>query len=161
MDVETYLDKGRKAKKRNLKLARKLKASKPKNLDVKVHEFHDEVFSEINCLNCGNCCKTTSPGMHNKDVERLARHLGIKPGEVIDTYMEMDSDGEYVFRSAPCPFLGSDNYCSVYESRPLACREYPHTNRKRFYQVIDLTVKNSEICPAVVSILDKLESEYH
>jgi len=140
------------------KLARKLKSSKPKNLDTLVHGYHNEVFEKIDCLACGNCCKTTSPGMHDRDVDRLAKHLKIKPGQVIEQYMEMDADGEYVFRSAPCPFLGADNYCSVYESRPTACREYPHTNRKRFYQVLDLSVKNTEICPAVVAIFDKLRA---
>ncbi len=98
--------------------------------------------------------------MHDKDVERLARNLRMKPVEVIEKYMEMDTDGEYVFRSAPCPFLGADNYCSVYESRPLACREYPHTNRKRFYQVLDLSVQNTAVCPAVVRIFEKLRDAY-
>ena len=150
------LEKGKIQKKENIKLAAKLKASKPRDLDKQVHEFHKEVFEKIDCLTCANCCKTTSPGMHDRDVDRLAKHLKIKPSQVIEQYMEMDSDGEYVFRSAPCPFLGADNYCSVYESRPLACREYPHTNRKRFYQVLDLSVKNTEVCPAVVAIFDKL-----
>lgn len=160
MEVEKYLQSGLKNKSRNKKLAAKLKSEKPKDLDKNVHAFHEEVFEEIDCLSCGNCCKTTSPGMHEKDVERLARHLRLKPGEVIEKYMELDADDEYVFRSAPCPFLGLDNYCSVYESRPTACREYPHTNRKRFYQVLDLSVKNTEICPAVVSIFEKLQAVY-
>ena len=161
IDVESYIALGQKNLKQNKKLATKLKSSKPKTLDDEVHSLHEEVFQEIDCLKCGNCCKTTSPGMHDKDVERLAKHLRIKPGEVIDRYMEMDSDGEYVFRSAPCPFLGEDNYCSVYSSRPTACREYPHTNRKRFYQVLDLSVKNTAICPAVVQIFEKLQAVYN
>jgi Fe-S-cluster containining protein len=98
--------------------------------------------------------------MHDKDVERLAKHLKLKPSEVVEQYMELDKDGEYVFRSAPCPFLGVDNYCSVYESRPLACREYPHTNRKRFYQILNLSVKNTEVCPAVVRVFENLEKHY-
>ncbi len=137
-------------------MATQLKASKPKHLDSTVHKLHDEAFEEIDCLQCANCCKTTSPGMHDRDVDRLAKHLRLKPSQVIEKYMEMDGDGEYVFRSAPCPFLGSDNYCSVYESRPLACREYPHTNRKRFYQVLDLSVKNLDVCPAVVRVFERL-----
>lgn len=161
MNVAAHMDSGQNSLKQNRKLAARLKASKPKNLDTVVHEFHDEVFEEIDCLKCANCCKTTSPGMHDKDVERLAKHLRIKPREIIEKYMEMDSDGEYVFRSAPCPFLGADNYCSVYESRPLACREYPHTNRKRFYQVLDLSVKNTAVCPAVVRIFEKLQTAYN
>ena len=159
-DLIALLRQGESQKKENKRLAAKLKTTKPKDLDKQVHAFHDEVFEKIDCLTCANCCKTTSPGMHDRDVERLAKHLKIKPLQVIEQYMEMDADGEYVFRSAPCPFLGADNYCSVYESRPLACREYPHTNRKRFYQVLDLSVKNTDVCPAVVAIFDKIRDSY-
>lgn len=158
--LDKILQAGRNQKKANKKLASKLKTSRPKNLDITVQEFHDEAFEKIDCLTCGNCCRTTSPGMHDRDVERLAKHLKMKPADLADTYMHLDKDGEYVFKSAPCPFLGDDNYCSVYESRPLACREYPHTNRKRFYQVLDLSVKNTEICPAVVIVMDKLRAAY-
>jgi uncharacterized protein len=142
------------------KLAKRLKKKKPKDLDQIVHDLHDETFEEIDCLDCGNCCKTTSPAIHDKDVDRLAKHLKVKAVDLIAQHMEMDNDGDYVFRSAPCPFLGADNYCSVYEARPLACREYPHTNRKRFYQVLDLSVKNTEICPAVVKVLEGLKKAY-
>ena len=154
------LEQGKSQIKENKKLAAKLKSSRPKGLDKRVHGYHDDVFEEIDCLTCANCCKTTSPGMHDRDVERLAKHLKVKPAQLIEQHMEMDSDGDYVFRSAPCPFLGADNYCSVYESRPLACREYPHTNRKRFYQVLDLSVKNTEVCPAVLAVFEKLRGCY-
>ena len=160
MEYRDIIQKGSSEKKENLQLAKRLKKKKPKNLDALVHDAHDEAFNEIDCLKCANCCKTTSPGMHDKDVERLAKHLKKKPSEIIDEHMELDNDGEYVFRSAPCPFLGADNYCSVYEARPLACREYPHTNRKRFYQVLELSVKNTEICPAVVRVFQNLKSVY-
>lgn len=158
-DLFALLELGRARKKENKKLAARLKASRPKDLDTVVHRLHDEVFEKIDCLSCANCCKTTSPGMHDRDVERLAKHLRMKPSQVILEYMEMDADGEYVFRGAPCPFLGADNYCSVYESRPLACREYPHTNRRRFYQVLDLSVRNTEICPAVVAVFEGVRGE--
>ncbi|MBD3636229.1 MAG: YkgJ family cysteine cluster protein [Crocinitomicaceae bacterium] len=159
MDVQKILQEGLSKKSENKKLANRLKKSKPKHLDALVHDLHEEVFEEIDCLACANCCKTTSPGMHNKDVERLAKFLKIKPAELIAQHMELDEDGEYVFRAAPCPFLGADNYCSVYEVRPLACREYPHTNRKRFYQVLDLSVKNTGVCPAVVKVFEGLQEK--
>lgn len=159
MDVQKILQEGLSKKSENKKLANRLKRSKPKHLDALVHDLHEEVFEEIDCLACANCCKTTSPGMHNKDVERLAKFLKVKPAELIAQHMELDEDGEYVFRAAPCPFLGADNYCSVYEARPLACREYPHTNRKRFYQVLDLSVKNTGVCPAVVKVFEGLQEK--
>ncbi|MFT4601091.1 MAG: Fe-S-cluster containining protein [Arenicella sp.] len=160
MDLEGILKDGAKNIAETKKLAKRLKKKKPKDLDQKVHQLHEETFNEIDCLDCGNCCKTTSPAIHDKDVDRLAKHLRVKPVDLIAQHMEMDNEGDYVFRSAPCPFLGADNYCSVYEARPLACREYPHTNRKRFYQVVELSVRNTEICPAVVRILDELKKAY-
>ena len=68
----------------------------------------------------------------------------------------MDNEGDYVLTTAPCPFLGADNYCSVYEDRPLACREYPHTDRKNMYQILGLTRKNMEVCPAVTHIVQEI-----
>ncbi|MEO9531317.1 MAG: YkgJ family cysteine cluster protein [Crocinitomicaceae bacterium] len=160
MDVEKELEKGRSALSENKNFTKRLKKKKPKDLDVQVQDLHDEVFDTVDCLSCANCCKTTSPGMHDKDVDRLAKHLRMKSVDLIAQHMKMDNDGDYVFREAPCPFLGSDNYCSVYEARPLACREYPHTNRKRFYQVLDLTVKNTEVCPATIKVLEGLKKVY-
>jgi len=143
----------------NKTLVKKLKKSKPKNLDDIVHQFHDEEFDKIDCLTCANCCRTTSPAIYEKDIDRLAKHLKIKPSNLIRQYLHKDEDNDYVFKSAPCPFLGSDNYCMVYDSRPLACREYPHTNRKRFYQVLEISLSNTTICPAVANIFEQLKKE--
>ena len=135
----------------------KLRKKKPKNLDKVVHELHDEVFQEIDCLDCANCCKSISPTLYDKDVERLARHFKIKPSQFVNEYLYIDDEGDYVFKQTPCPFLLPDNYCIAYESRPKACREYPHTDRKRFYQILNLTLKNTEICPAVFDVVEKLK----
>jgi Fe-S-cluster containining protein len=160
MNVNDELSKGTVQFNINKVLVQKLKKAKPRDLDTEVEKFHDEVFDLVDCLQCANCCKTTSPGMKDRDVERLARHLRLRPAQLIEKHMALDADGDYVFRSAPCPFLGADNYCTVYESRPTACREYPHTNRKRFYQILDLSLKNTEVCPAVVRVFEKLQRRY-
>lgn len=143
----------------NKALVKKLKRSKAKSLDDTVHELHDEAFEKIDCLDCANCCKTTSPAIYERDIDRLAKHLKIKPSQLIDQYLQKDDDNDYVFKSAPCPFLDHENYCMVYESRPLACKEYPHTNRKRFYQVLDLSLTNTGICPAVAIIFEALKNK--
>lgn len=156
-DLKAKLDLAEKNKTENKILVKKLKKSKPKGLDNQVHQLHDEVFEKIDCLDCANCCKTTSPAIYERDIDRLAKHLRIKPSKLIEQYLEKDTDNDYVFRSAPCPFLDHENYCMVYESRPTACREYPHTNRKRFYQILDLSLKNTEICPAVADVFEGLK----
>ncbi len=134
----------------------KLKQRPPKKLDDEFHELHEEVFEEIDCLDCANCCSTTSPIFYDKDVERMAAYFKMKPAQFFDAYLKMDEDGDQVLRSSPCPFLQEDNKCEAYEARPKACREYPHTNRKRMHQILDLTAKNTRICPAVARITERM-----
>lgn len=160
LDVKGILGKGKQVHKENKRLVQKLKQKKPKDLDLVVRDYHDEVFEDIDCLDCANCCKTTSPLFLPKDIERLAKHLKTRPANFIEQYLHIDEDGDYVLNDAPCPFLGHDNYCSVYEARPNACREYPHTNRKKFRQLLNLTLKNTEICPATVRIMERLRQHY-
>ena len=142
------------------KLFKILKKRKPKNLDNIVHEAHEEVFEEIDCLECANCCKTLGPRITDVDIVRLAKYLKVKPRKLIEDYLRIDEDGDYVFKEMPCPFLMPDNYCMVYESRPKACREYPHTDRKRFYQVLNLTQENVKTCPAVYEIVEKIKESF-
>lgn len=142
----------------NKKLIKGLKRKPPRDLDSRFHHEHEKVFQEIDCLQCANCCKTTSPIISIHDLERLAKLERIKPKEFIDKYLRIDEEGDYVFKSTPCPFLDKNNHCSVYEHRPKACREYPHTNRKRMAQILDLTYRNSLVCPAVLEILERLKS---
>lgn len=129
------------------------KRKKPKNLDDIFHTQHHQVFRKIDCLKCANCCKTTSPIFRDVDIKRIASHLRMSETNFIKNYLKIDEDNDYVLQQSPCHFLLPDNTCMIYEHRPLACREYPHTDRKNMVQIIDLTLKNAEICPAVSQIL--------
>ncbi len=140
-------------------LIKHLKKKKPKNLDDVVHQMHDDLFAIFSCLDCANCCKTIGPRLTDKDIDRLAKHLKIKPSAFIEQYVEIDEDNDFVFRDHPCPFLLPDNYCIVYENRPKACREYPHTDRKRFIQIFELSHKNCETCPIVYEVFEHLKKE--
>lgn len=135
---------------------KKLKQRPPKDLDKQFHEQHSAAFEKIDCLDCANCCKTTSPIFYDKDVDRMAAFFKMKAADFYDKYLKTDEDGDQVLKSSPCPFLLEDNKCLAYEARPKACREYPHTDRKRMHQVLDLTAKNTRVCPAVAEIVDKL-----
>ncbi|SDG73381.1 YkgJ family cysteine cluster protein [Psychroflexus sediminis] len=135
---------------------KRLKKRPSKHLDQTMQSLHEETFEEVDCLTCANCCKTTGPLFTNKDIERLSKHFRMKPSAFISTYLRIDEDKDYVLQSVPCPFLGSDNYCSVYEVRPKACAEFPHTDRKKFQQISNLTLKNVEICPAAFKVVEKM-----
>jgi len=143
----------------NKKYFQKLRKKKPKNLDSVMQDIHDEVFEYVDCLTCANCCKTTGPLLKDKDIDRLAKFLKMKSKVFIDQYLRIDEDNDYVFKEMPCVFLAADNYCLVYEARPKACREYPHLDRKKIFQIGNLTVKNTEICPAVFDGVEILKEK--
>lgn len=147
-------------KKANKELLKRIKKKKPSDLDTVMGDLHNETFARINCLNCANCCKTISPFLIDRDIQRISKYLKIKPSEFVSQYLDLDNEGDYVFKTSPCPFLMDDNYCSIYNVRPRACREYPHTDRKRFIQILDLTLKNTFVCPAVFEIVEELHKKY-
>lgn len=127
---------------------------KLEGMDLQIHQLHEKVTKNTDCLKCANCCRSLGPRITDKDVDRMAKALRLKSNDLIAKYLKVDEDGDTVFQSMPCPFLGSDNYCSIYESRPKACREYPHTDRKRFFQIFNLSIKNAETCPIVYEVLE-------
>lgn len=129
---------------------------KLEKMDLEIQQIHQEYVDKTDCLSCANCCRTLGPAIYDRDIERMAKALRIKPSEVVSLYLKTDEDGDYVFRSMPCPFLMDDNYCSIYEDRPKACREYPHTDRKKFVQIYKLTVQNSSTCPIAFEVLKKI-----
>lgn len=141
----------------NKKFFAKLKKKTPKNLDYMMQELHEAEFKRTDCLTCANCCKTTGPLFTNADVERISKSFRMKPQKFIDTYLRIDEENDFVLQQVPCTFLGADNYCSIYDVRPKACREFPHTDRKKFQQISNLTMKNVEICPAAFNIVEEMK----
>ncbi len=144
-------------KKSFLKIAHK----KKQNLDETIHALHHKEFKNRDCLDCANCCKTTSPIFRDVDIKRIAKNLRLKESNFINQYLKMDEDNDWVLKSSPCPFLAMDNKCEIYDVRPLACREYPHTDRKNNYQIAHLTIANSLVCPAVVNIVNEIKIKFN
>jgi Fe-S-cluster containining protein len=119
-------------------------------------DLHEEAFEKIDCLSCANCCKNYSPRFKTPDIKRISKVLGMKEGQFIETYLTLDADGDYVVRTAPCPFLGADNACSIYEDRPSDCHRFPYTDEDVILKRIPLTLKNSSFCPIVYFVLSRL-----
>ena len=157
MNLEQFKLLSKNKEKENLKFLAGIKKKDSRKVDDAFHTLHHEVFEEIDCLTCANCCKTTSPIFYQNDIERVAKALRMKPGDFIEKYLRIDEDKDYVLNSSPCPFLDGDNYCAVYESRPKACREYPHTDRKKMVQITELTYRNTQVCPAVLEMVERLK----
>jgi Fe-S-cluster containining protein len=159
-ELHKIIDKAPAKRTENKKFFTKLKKVKPKALDAAFHTEHELAFEQINCLNCANCCKTTGPLFTNTDIDRLSKHFKISTAQFIEQYLRVDEEGDFVLQQVPCPFLDSDNYCGVYEVRPKACREYPHTDRNKMHQILRLTQKNAELCPAVYTLVERLKEKF-
>lgn len=119
-------------------------------------DLHEEAFARIDCLECANCCKNYSPRFKTPDLRRISKHLGMKEGTFIETYLNLDVDGDYVVKSKPCPFLGADNKCDIYDVRPSDCQRFPYTDEDVLLKRPAITLKNSTFCPIVYHVLERL-----
>ncbi len=141
----------------NKKFFDKLKKKTPKNLDYEMQEMLDNEFRKTDCLTCANCCKTTGPLFTSTDIERISKHLKLKPQQFQSKYLRVDEENDFVLQQVPCTFLDNENACMIYDVRPKACREFPHTDRKKFHQISNLTLKNIPICPATYRIVEEMK----
>jgi Fe-S-cluster containining protein len=121
--------------------------------------LHEEAFEQVDCLACANCCKHYSPRFKTPDIKRISKVLSLKENIFIETYLKIDEESDYVLKSKPCPFLGSDNFCSIYDDRPSDCRRFPYTDEDVFIKRPQLTLKNTSFCPAAYFVIEKLMQE--
>lgn len=140
-----------------IKLYKKYLHRADKNTVLKqLPDLHEEAFSQINCLDCANCCKNYSPRFKTTDIKRIAKHLKIKDGEFVEKYLQVDVEGDFVLQTKPCVFLGADNFCSIYDVRPSDCSRFPYTDEDVLLKRPLITLKNASFCPAVYFVLEKL-----
>lgn len=144
----------------NKKYLRRLKSRKIPKLDYAVREIHHQIFSNIDCLECANCCCKSSPLVNETDVRRIAKTLKMRPAAFKKVYLQLDEDEDFIFQKQPCPFLGAENYCQIYEVRPRACQNYPHTDEKNFCGRTSQLIEDSRICPAVALILEEIKKKF-
>ena len=142
------------------KFLQRLKKARPSDLDLQSRILHEKAFEGIDCLKCANCCKTTGPLLLDKDIDKLAESQGMRPSDFTEKFLRIDEDRDYVFKHLGCPFLDMNNYCTVYNDRPNACREYPHTDQRKMINKLEITAKNAEICPAVAEVVEGLMKVY-
>jgi Fe-S-cluster containining protein len=136
---------------------KRLTAKKNRQINELADKTHDEVFKHIDCLDCANCCTSIPPMLVPSDVKRISKHLNLKEKEFTSQYLRRDEDGDMVMTQSPCTFLGSDNKCEIYDVRPKACRQYPHTDAGEFRKNGHLHVDNVFTCPAVYHIVEQLK----
>lgn len=163
MDMQTIVDDWRANAERhfdrNFDFIHGLKMKNERVVDRVAHRLHEEAFSIIDCTRCANCCRTISPRFRKSDVRRIAEHLGMKPADFRTTYLQADEEGALFLKSTPCPFLGTDSRCTIYEVRPRDCAEYPHTQKKGFTFRTYSVASNSRSCPAVFYIIERMRAK--
>lgn len=158
---EDFKELARSKRKEHKKFFQSLQKRDKKWVDEAFHKQHQAVFQETNCLNCARCCRATGPLLTKQDIERISQKQGMKPASFEKQFLRIDEDGDTVMRSLPCPFLNlEDNKCTIYEYRPKACREFPHTDRKNIKGILDITLTNVRHCPAVFEMVERMRTAY-
>ena len=128
-------------------------------LDGLVHRLYQEVAAVIDCMACGNCCKTLRVTSDEEDIEQFARHLGCSTTEFRAQYLVLDQEHQcIIFKELPCPFL-HENQCLHYAHRPKRCAEYPHLDKAGFLSRLPAVLRSYGICPLVFNVYERLKEE--
>ena len=127
-------------------------------LDEVVRARTEEVWSQISCIGCFNCCIALQPTVDSEDCERLAKRFGLSAKAFRQHYVTKDQFGDEMLNSMPCPFH-SENGCTVYEDRPRACADYPYLYSKGFRQRLMGVIQNTAVCPVVFNTVEKLKED--
>ena len=154
-----WLQRAKQQQKQTRQFLKKLRKKPPKDLDQRFQQAHDQAFEQVDCLSCANCCKTMSPRVSHRDIRRIAKVLGLSERHFTERYLYRDEEGEYLMNEAPCPFLGSDNKCLIYEDRPAACANFPHTTHRKMHKHLNTAGHNYDRCPIVYTVLERLKQD--
>ena len=159
VNLRSFKQKVRHHSKRLKSFLTKLEKNPPKNLDILADKINTEVWKQVDCLSCANCCKTMTPTFTEKDVKRIAAHFEIKPQEFKARWLVYEKkDKDWVNKKQPCQFLDlSSNMCSIYEVRPLDCAGFPHLNKKKMVDYIHVHKQNIIYCPATYKMVEKMQ----
>ena len=137
----------------------KLLREQPRGLDKMAAALEPEIWKEVDCLTCANCCKTMSPTFTKKDIKRISQHFGQTPEAFTKQWLRKDRIGDMLNKTEPCQFLNlQDNKCSIYEIRPADCSGFPHLPRKRMLDYIHVHKQNIEYCPATYKLVEKMQA---
>jgi uncharacterized protein len=129
-------------------------------LDAVVRKTTDEVWQQIDCTACANCCRTMHIVVDNKDIARLAGRLNMTVLQFSKRYVTVAEDKTKQFSSIPCPFLGEDNLCTVYDDRPKACRDFPFLHGDNFRSRTLGVIAHTSDCPIVFNVWQALKKRF-
>lgn len=135
----------------------KVEKNPPLLLDTYAEQIDKEVWKEVNCLACSNCCRRMTPTYNFEDLRRISAHFGMTIKAFKEKWLYKNKDGEWMNRSQPCQFLDrKTNLCTIYPIRPKDCAEFPHLTKKKMANYMHLHKQNVQYCPATVTMVEKL-----
>jgi Fe-S-cluster containining protein len=137
----------------------RLEKNPPRGLDTLAAKADAEVWQEVDCLSCGNCCKQMTPTFKKADVLRISEHLGMTPDAFRTKWLTLDDEGkDWINKKQPCQFLDmKTNMCSIYAVRPADCAGFPYLKKKKMIDYIHIHQQNVEYCPATVRLVEKMK----
>jgi len=158
-DLRKIKNIARKKEDQNWEFRTFLKGYSTEDLDLIVHSINDRVLSQIDCKNCGNCCREIYPSFDLQDLQKIAQAMQLSQDQFKDKYLKTDKEpGRFVTKVKPCPFL-KNNICTQYENRPKSCQSYPHLDKSDFVFRLIGVISNYEICPIVFNVYEALKKE--
>jgi len=140
------------------KFLTKLEKDPPKGLTNLTVQLEKEVWEEVDCLSCANCCKTMTPTFTPVDLKRISAHFGqtVEEFQKKWLYKERKKKGDWMNKKQPCQFLNlQDNKCSIYDIRPADCAGFPHLPKK-MKDYVHVHKQNIEYCPAAYKLVEKM-----
>jgi len=155
---------GEKKRAENLKFRRHLKSHG--FVERQFRKAAEEVQDQIDCRQCGECCRVPEVQIVERDLEKLTHFLGISEKAFVEQYAAEGEDGGMVLRRVPasptsaggCVFLDG-NDCTVYEARPGNCERFPHLMRgsgsieARMWAFVD----RATYCPIVYNWMEQVK----
>jgi uncharacterized protein len=130
--------------------------------DRRLRRFGEDIEAEIDCTQCANCCRVSEVGITDRDIDKLAKFIGVTREEFLRDSTQRDEANDLILKKtdAGCIFL-KDNLCTVYEARPQNCANFPHLVRgtgsiaSRMWQLVD----RAEYCPIVYNWMEKVKED--
>ncbi len=136
----------------------KVEKNPPRGLDKLAEKIEKEVWQEVDCLSCANCCKSMTPTFTKKDIVRISAHFDQTPEEFKSKWLYLDNNGDWMNTRNPCQFLDKKtNMCSIYAIRPADCAGFPHLAKKKMVEYIHVHKQNVEYCPATYKMVEKMK----
>jgi Fe-S-cluster containining protein len=137
----------------------KVDKNPPRRLDDLTPPIEKEVWKEVDCLSCANCCKTMTPTYTPADIKRISAHFGQTPQQFKDQWLKFDKkEGDWQNKIQPCQFLNlKTNMCNIYEIRPADCSGFPYLSIKKMTDYMHVHKQNIEYCPATYKMVEKLQ----